>query len=94
MTPQEERNKRFDEIAVYTNEYGYVHPIPKAEVIKTFLTSEVNLTIEQVEKWGESKRLPRLKAIGHAEWDAHNNKARITGELVDDLLSFLTTLKK
>jgi hypothetical protein len=53
MTPQEERNKRFDE-----KFKGFILQEPSEvyvsfDGIKSNLTSEVNLAIEQVEKWAK-----------------------------------------
>jgi len=43
----ESKMNQFDEIAVYTNEYGYPHKIPNYDVIKDFITS---LAVELVEE--------------------------------------------
>lgn len=97
MTPQEERNKRFDE-KLEAGEFDYYEDGKFCGVLKEplkyHITSEVHLAIEQVERWAEEARLPRIKGIGNIEWDDENKKARIVDEIIDDLLSFLTTLKK
>lgn len=86
MTLQTERNKRFDEkfgSNVY-EQLGFDDFRMIDDEVKAFLTSEVNLTIEQVEKW-----------VGEANGYYHtiDGKEQVyIGK--DDLLSFLTTLKK
>jgi hypothetical protein len=84
MTPQEERNKRFDEIWSKWN-YGNMGK----DEFQSHLTSEVNLTIEQVERWaGENKYADGCTGTGEDCGSKKYNQA------LDDLLSFLTTLKK
>lgn len=79
MTHQEERNKRFDEKFgnAIDADNSYVGDVKN---MKSHITSEVHLAIEQVEKWAEENRFERIE--GH--------------DIIktDDLLSFLTTLKK
>lgn len=102
MTPQTERNKRFDEkfgSNVY-EQLGFDDFRMIDEEIKAFLTSEVNLTIEQVETWARLKFniLGAQGSNGDAEQDKRNaeNMIRLNGqnEIITNLLSFLTTLKK
>ncbi len=107
MTPQDNRNKRFDEKfpnisyrhdKELTN--GSIVFVERNEELKTFLTSEVNLTIEQVETWARLKFniLGAQGSNGDAEQDKRNaeNMIRLNGqnEIITNLLSFLTTLKK
>ena len=93
MTPQEERNRRFDEKFPVKKEPSFMmkgwgsdskklaDDLVKEwnkdqEMFKSHLTSEVNLAIEQVEKW------------------AKDTSAFEIDIPLSDLLSFLTTLKK
>lgn len=83
MTPQEQRNKRFDEkfqfVDLFEDSRKFCDHVQ--DEVKSHLTSEVNLTIEQVEKWIEET--PKIQDI----WTGDTIK-------VDDLLSFLKELKK
>lgn len=80
MTPQEERNKRFDE--KYPSGCFNVEPHDR-DNLKSHITSEVNLTIEQVEKW-----------VNSYEIEMENGSYQQDTISKYDLLSFLTTLKK
>ena len=86
MTPLTERNKRFDEKFTDSN-IDFIYKGDR-DYMKDFLTSEVNLIIEQVEKWAEENKLG-----GH-----YDEEKRIFAggydQALSDLLSFLTTLKK
>lgn len=99
MTPQEERNRKLksdiEEKFGRKNDYGIsifregasIESV--VEYCLSHLTSEVNLTIEQVEKWaGENKYADGCTGTGEDCGSKKYNQA------LDDLLSFLTTLKK
>lgn len=88
MTPQEQRNKRFDE--KYPSGCFNVEPHDR-DNLKSHLTSEVHLTIEQVEKWAESKEIPIPRFATELENDIWKNGYET---ILVDLLTFLTTLKK
>ena len=83
MTHQEERNKRFDEKFgnAIDADNSYVGDVKN---MKSHITSEVQLAIEQVEKWAE-------KYLETKDEHVEPNEVDI---VIDDLLSFLTTLKK
>lgn len=91
MTPQEERNRRFDDkfgSNVY-EQLGFDDFRMIDEEVKDFLTSEVNLAIEQVEKWATDVKCPDYGVCTIDEvYEEGFNKACLM------LLSFLTTLKK
>jgi hypothetical protein len=96
MTPQEQRNKRFDE--KFAEKIKYIdYCLPEGvgmlniDDLKSHLTSEVNLAIEEVEKWAESKEIPIPRFATELENDIWKNGYET---ILVDLLSFLTTLKK
>lgn len=97
MTPQDNRNKRFDE--KFGDEFNNVagnqkiiKTATKIDDVQDFLTSEVNLTIEQVEKWTlEEKNKVDTNHMTH-DFKGKCDFERIN--MANDLLSFLTTLKK
>lgn len=121
MTPQEQRNKRFDEkfkcIQSDCDGNGCIpHQVAEDEweaeqcqfhaeylfPIKSHITSEVHLTIEQVEKWVEGRRMPvdkpdedvsanALAEIFETKLEAFDYS---TNSFIDDLLTFLKELKK
>lgn len=84
MTPQEERNKRFD---AGCNTDNISDPPSDKEWIKSFITSEVHLTIEQVEKWAEDRQEWITKHSAGNYADGYKNN-------LIDLLTFLKELKK
>ena len=40
--------QEFDKLAKYTNEYGYVHPIPKYDEIKLWHTKSIHEVIDKL----------------------------------------------
>lgn len=92
MTPQEQRNKRFDDRIANLNDEEVYSDAGwgcmecggglKEEFVKSHLTSEVHLAIEEVERWAGENSLQDSE---------YPTPPYI---LTADLLSFLTTLKK
>ena len=60
QTYNQEMERELGKIAVYTNEYGYEHKIPKYEDIKSFLTSSHKQLLKQFLE-GEVERLENSK---------------------------------
>lgn len=91
MTPQEQRNKRFDDRIANLNDEEVYSDAGwgcmecggglKEEFVKSHITSEVHITIEQVERW----------ASGQASGEDGGQDEMVN---LAQLLSFLTTLKK
>ncbi len=82
MTPQEQRNKRFDEKFQYHGFRDNAENEFHSNLLKSHLTLEVHLAIEQVEKW----------ALIHN----YDSDMEFTEKIVSlsDLLAFLKELKK
>ena len=102
MTTQEQRNKRFDEKFGEIGTYEYGDFWDRTGEVKSHLTSEVNLTIEQVERWAEGRRMPVDKpdedVSANALAEIFGTKLEAfdysTNSFIDDLLAFLKELKK
>jgi len=67
---KEEMMKEFDEIAVYTNEYGYPHEIPQFDTIKSLLEKSLDslgqMRYEEGERSGLSQSTWNMEAWNSA----------------------------
>ena len=59
--------EEFDKLAVYTNEYGYVHQIPKYKEIKSFISSKI----------AQAKAEEGIKCFDHCKEAVEEERERI-----------------